>query len=194
MYVTLCTIRTTRSSKLQSKWRPYYRVVEKKTPLTFIIRNQLDGTVTKAHLEHLRLANLDDWEIPKDTLGHKVRRPQYVVPPSKSEQSESEQSSSGNNEPLAKIARRYRRERDRSSEEEDIPLMVLVKRLKSREKGVVERSLISGSSSDSESDPESDPMEIGRVVRKTSSVKRKERLSDYSKLCRYMLQGFKNVS
>ena len=27
-----------------------------------LIRNQLDGTITKVHAEHLRLANVDEWD------------------------------------------------------------------------------------------------------------------------------------
>ena len=53
-------------SKLQGRWQPYYRSIEKTTPVSFRIKNQLDGTVTKAHAEHLRLANVDEWDIPKD--------------------------------------------------------------------------------------------------------------------------------
>ena len=40
-------------SKLQARWYPYYRVTEKTTPITFHLKSQLDGTITKAHAEHL---------------------------------------------------------------------------------------------------------------------------------------------
>ena len=40
-------------SKLQGRWYPYHRMIEKKTPVTFHLKNQLDGTITKDHAEHL---------------------------------------------------------------------------------------------------------------------------------------------
>ena len=55
-----------RRGKLDQKWLPYYRILQVKTPITFIIKNQLTGTTSKAHAVNLRKANLDDWEIPKD--------------------------------------------------------------------------------------------------------------------------------
>ena len=56
-------------SKQQGRWYPYYRIIEKTTPVTFHLKNQLDGTITKAHAEHLQQAQLDDWEIPEDKKG-----------------------------------------------------------------------------------------------------------------------------
>jgi hypothetical protein len=53
-------------SKLNSNWKPFYRIIEEITPVSFKIRNQLDDTIAKAHAEHLRLANVDEWDIPKD--------------------------------------------------------------------------------------------------------------------------------
>ena len=53
-------------SKLQGRWYPYYRIIEKTTPVTFCHKNQLDGTITKAHAKHLQLAQLDDSDILKD--------------------------------------------------------------------------------------------------------------------------------
>ena len=48
-------------SKLQGSWYPYYRIVEKTTPVTFHLKSQLDGTITKSQAEHLRLAQVDNW-------------------------------------------------------------------------------------------------------------------------------------
>ena len=56
--------RQQRAKKLQGKWIPYYRVLEKRSPVTYIICNQLDGSTMKTHAEHIRLANLE-WGIPK---------------------------------------------------------------------------------------------------------------------------------
>ena len=38
----------TRKNKLDIKWQPYYRIIEQISPVTFIIRSQLDGNVTKS--------------------------------------------------------------------------------------------------------------------------------------------------
>ena len=70
-----------RQSKLQSKWKPFYRIIEQISPVTFKIKNQLDGKVTKAHKELLRLAKLDQWEIPRNDQGRPLRKAAYVVPP-----------------------------------------------------------------------------------------------------------------
>ena len=40
--------------------------------MTFHLKNQLQGTITKTHEEHLQLAQLDDQEIPKDKTGRPV--------------------------------------------------------------------------------------------------------------------------
>lgn len=49
-----------RQSKLQAKWKPFYRIIEQTSPVTFKINNQLDGKVTKAHKELLRFATIDE--------------------------------------------------------------------------------------------------------------------------------------
>lgn len=69
-----------RQSKLQSKWKPFYRIIEQTSPVTFKIKNQLDGKVTKAHKELLRFANIDEWDIPKDDGGRPLRKAAYVMP------------------------------------------------------------------------------------------------------------------
>ena len=44
-----------RKSKLDRRWNPYWRIIKKTSPITFVIRNQLDGKTTKTHAEHLRI-------------------------------------------------------------------------------------------------------------------------------------------
>ncbi|XP_060071985.1 uncharacterized protein LOC132551825 [Ylistrum balloti] len=117
-----------RKNKLDNKWALYYRIISQTTPVSFVIRNQLDGTVTKAHAEHLRLAKIDEWEIPHKPTGRPPRRAKFVVPPTDSADADSE--SSDSDIPLADIARRFRRERSSSSGEDNIPLMELTKRWK----------------------------------------------------------------
>ena len=56
----VCLIQQQHKSKIQGRWYPYYRIVEKNTQVILCIKKQLDGTVTKAHAEHLCLTQLDD--------------------------------------------------------------------------------------------------------------------------------------
>ena len=48
-----------RKNKLKGKWKPCYRAIEKSSPVTYVIRNQLDGVVVRANAEHLRLAKIE---------------------------------------------------------------------------------------------------------------------------------------
>ena len=38
-----------RKFKLAQKWKPYYRIIEKTGPVSFIIKNQLDGTTSRVY-------------------------------------------------------------------------------------------------------------------------------------------------
>ena len=103
--------RRQRSSKLQGKWLPYYRILEKRTPVTFIIENTTGKSTEKAHAEHLHLAKLD-WEIPK--ANNQPQRARYVIDPDSS--SEDSDVEPDNRPPLQKIADKYHCERDGSSD------------------------------------------------------------------------------
>ena len=116
-----------RTSKLDIKWKGYYRITDQTGPLTFVCRNQLDGTTTKTHARHMRHAKIDEWKVPRDTEGRLLRRTTYVVPP------EEESSSEEETTPLQKIVRHKQQERDGSSDEDDIPTMELRRRLRSRD-------------------------------------------------------------
>ena len=70
-----------RKGKLDLKWKPYYRIIEKKGPVSYIIKNQLDGVTSKVHAEMLRKANVDTWQISKDDKGKRLRDAAYVIPP-----------------------------------------------------------------------------------------------------------------
>ncbi|CAC5412796.1 unnamed protein product [Mytilus coruscus] len=86
-------------------------------------RHKKHGSTTKAHAEHLRPAvNIDEWEIPKDNNKRVLRATQYVVSP---DQSENSSENDSDNVPLIQIAKRFRRERQYSSSESDIPKMKL---------------------------------------------------------------------
>lgn len=112
-----------RSSKLCSKWEPFYRIVKQRSPLTYIIRNQLDGREVETHAKHLRLANVSDWEIrPQDEIRQR-RKARFVESPY-----ESESESEGKGEtPLRKLVDKKENQRAGSSSEDDIPLLELSK-------------------------------------------------------------------
>ena len=123
-----------KKNKLDVNWRPYWRILQKTSPVTYIIKHQLDGSTTKVHAEHIRKAHVDDWTIPPaaEGEGRVLRRTNYVVQP---DESDTDASSSNDEEmPLARLAKRYRRERDNSDSEDHIPQMELAKHLRRAEK------------------------------------------------------------
>ena len=121
-----------RKGKLDLKWKPYYRILEKRGPVTYVIKNQLNGSTCKVHAEMLRLANIEDWQISKDENDKRLRDAAYVIPPEPSDSGSD--SDPEMNLPLAKLAKRYRHERETSEDEEDIPLLELRNRLRHRDR------------------------------------------------------------
>ena len=71
---------TTRTSKLESKLVPYYRILEQVTPVNYIIRNVRTGKTRKVHALNLRKANLE-WRVP-ETLpdARNLQRAQLATP------------------------------------------------------------------------------------------------------------------
>ena len=118
-----------RSSKLEGKWLPNYRILEKRASVTYIIENTLDTSTEEVHAEHLHLANLE-WEIPKGK--NLPRKARYVINPEDSDDS-SNDSEPDHRPPLHKIADKYHCGREGSSDEDDIPLIELAKRLRARQ-------------------------------------------------------------
>lgn len=47
-------------------WQPYYVVAEKTGSVVYKIKDQLTSSVVKAHDEHLRVVNIQEWIIPID--------------------------------------------------------------------------------------------------------------------------------
>ena len=125
-----------RKGKLDMKWKPFYRILERRGPVSYVIKNQLDGTTSKVHAELLRLANIDDWQVPKTQDNRQLRDAAYVVPPQASDSELSSDSDSEMDVPLAKLAKKYRHERETSEDEDDIPLMELAKRMKCQKESV----------------------------------------------------------
>ena len=73
-----------RKSKLEGRWCPCYGIIERTSPVSFHLKNQFHGSVTKAHAENIRLANINNWEISKDRKGRLTRRARFVAPLSSS--------------------------------------------------------------------------------------------------------------
>ena len=171
-----------RKSKLDRRWNPYWRIIKKTSPVTFVIRNQLDGKTTKTHAEHLRKANIENWDIPIDTEGKPKRRAAYAVPP---DESDSDDSNSDDSVPLAKLAKRYRKERENSDNEDVIPQLELRRRLNRAES---EKSETNSENDDSESmsqdestnDPIKEPDQIMDIDPVTREL-RDESLNDSQK-------------
>ena len=105
------------------KWKPYYRIIEKKGPFPYVMRNQLDGSTCKVYAEMLRLATIDEWQISKHEESIRLRDAAYAIPPQASDSEPVSDSESEENLPLAKLAKEYRQERESSEDEDDIPLM-----------------------------------------------------------------------
>lgn len=149
-----------RKGKLDIKWRPFYRILDQTGPAAYIIKNQLDGSTSKVHAELLRLANIDEWVIPKQAEGRQYRKDHYVVPPESESNTESD---SEEDIPLSKLINKYRREREKSDSEDDIPLMELSKRLKSRDQ-TIEAEVVPKTQYRTDSDIESVITNAGKSI------------------------------
>ena len=90
----------------------------------------MTGNSTKAHAQHLKPPNIDEWEIPKPSGRRNVRKSKFVVPPS--ETSDSESSSEEDITFEDRLIKKHKNERETSSEEDDVPLMELKKRIRNR--------------------------------------------------------------
>ena len=106
-----------KTSMLQNNWRPNFRIIEQKGPVSFIIKDQLSGSTVKAHADQMRLAHIEEWELPKDKTGRVLRKTTYVVPPQDEDSESSEDSSAETN--LQKLVKRRRQERDTTADEDD---------------------------------------------------------------------------
>ena len=71
--------------------------MRKTTPVTFCLKIHWDGTITKAHTEHLWLAQLDDWEMPKDKKGRPASKVTYADPVNSSSDESSDKEEPLNN-------------------------------------------------------------------------------------------------
>lgn len=67
----------TPKGKLDRRWLPFYRIITQTSPVSFVIKHQLDGLTRKTHANDIRLANVDQWTVQTDnrprTLRHNTR-------------------------------------------------------------------------------------------------------------------------
>ena len=68
-----------KKNKLSKKWVPYGIVIEQTGPVSYRIKNQLTGSVTKAHAADLRSAKIDEWKISDDN--HRAMRNATLAAP-----------------------------------------------------------------------------------------------------------------
>ncbi|CAC5377435.1 unnamed protein product [Mytilus coruscus] len=188
-----------KKSKLDTKWKPYYRIIEKTSPVTFVLKNQLDGSVArKVHLEHFKKVKIDEWVIPTNIEGRQLRKTNYVVLPEDSDGSESELPDAN---PRERLINRYRQERETSSDKDNIPLADLKQKLgnkKRREKRAKRSSLTSGSngmsdnnSSDGYNSESSQNMSVGKII---IPMKNKRKVNKSEKKDELMLKFLSNIS
>ena len=73
-----------KSTKLDKNWVTHHTIVEKLGPLSFKVRHQLTGKVSRVHADSLRLADTE-WVIPKVSNDRPIRRARLAAsPPSSS--------------------------------------------------------------------------------------------------------------
>jgi len=143
-----------RSGKLDSYYKPYYRIIEQLSPATFRIKNVADGTEQKVHAKNIKTVDIDDWDVPRQpgTGRRGKRKATLVVPPSNSDTDSGEEESrqsdrvsmpesatksemeySDDDVPLAELIRRKVNEREYSSDSDgNVPLAELQRRVRQR--------------------------------------------------------------
>lgn len=125
-----------RKSKLDRKWVPFWRIVEQKSPLIYVVMNQLDGTIRETHARHIRLANVDEWHPTKKDFERQKRKARLIISPDVSDSG----SESNDKNPLKHLVNKNKGHRSGSSSVDDIPLLELKKRLKAKKRNDERRS------------------------------------------------------
>ena len=63
------------STKFMSQWQPYYRVIERLSPVNYRIKNQVTGKIKKVHVENLRIAHPEaTWDLERLEPTHVLRK------------------------------------------------------------------------------------------------------------------------
>ena len=141
-------------TKIEGRWRPFYRIIEQKSPVTYVLRNQLDGKTVESHANDILLAKVDEWQIPATELGQPRRKAAYVVPPASDDSSSEDESEPENAQ--QKMVRRAQHEREDSDSENEIPKMELAKRIRARELREQDEQAYASEEMQSASDAESE--------------------------------------
>ena len=102
--------------KLDARWRPHHVVAEKPDPVSYRIKDQLNGSVTKAHDEHLWATSIEEWEIP--TTDGPLRKIALAAPV---DSSDSDRDSG--TEKVDFTVRKCQHQCENSDDESDLPLM-----------------------------------------------------------------------
>ena len=124
-----------RTSKHDTRWEPYYRIIKQTGPVNFQIKSQLTGNVKSVHADQLELAHLDEWPLPQ--LARPLRNTTLAVPADendinlrdtkeidKSESQTSSSSDSDDEKPLSELKRKWENKSDDidSDSDEELPL------------------------------------------------------------------------
>ena len=90
-----------KTSKLDSRWLTHYIIVEQTGPVSFKVRHQLSGTISKVHADALRLARTD-WQLPGQGQTS-IRKTRLVESPpdSSTDSSDSEMEQSQNTDSIS---------------------------------------------------------------------------------------------
>lgn len=72
-----------RTDKLDTHYKANFRIIERLSPVTFKIKNVVDGSTQTVHARNLKAIDIDNWEIPKDRLpsDNRRRKATYVYRP-----------------------------------------------------------------------------------------------------------------
>uniref|UniRef100_A0A8W8IKX2 Novel STAND NTPase 3 domain-containing protein n=1 Tax=Magallana gigas TaxID=29159 RepID=A0A8W8IKX2_MAGGI len=101
-----------------------------------LTRLKLHGSTRKTHANDIRLANVDQWTVPSDNRPRMLRRAQYAEPPNTDDPSSG---TSSEDEGPEALDDKFRDERTDSSDEDDIPLAELQRRIRHREERLADR-------------------------------------------------------
>ena len=161
-----------KSSKLDSRWKPNYIVIEQTGPVSFRIKNQLTAVTTKAHASQLHKASTAWEDQLTPTTGRLGKRQSTMVMPEESssdDENDSEEETEANTPALEQLVRQTRTRRDDSSSEEEIPLAELRTRLRERNRKEIEQASASTGDNSIGMEPPTQTSEQTRTTHEDSS-------------------------
>jgi hypothetical protein len=197
-----------RTSKLDSHYKPYFRVIEQITPVTFRVKNVANGAEQTVHARNLKSVDIETWDIPQERLSgiRGKRKSTYVVPPSSDSDSEvsTHLSEVGGHEskpdlsntdeetvPLAKLAKRRTYERsDSSDSDDDIPLAELKRKYERKARRLMQTRNTGDTSTGS--NKEHSDMEINVIQRTKSRASGRDRSVTKNNIALDLIEIIKN--